>query len=408
MQDIWPDAAVRATLQRETERLLAFGVKAPIAGVGAAWLDDEGEPDLTRPVFTWISSRMVHVYALGHLMGVPGCAELASTAMSGLVGGPLRDTAGGWFPEVRPDGNPERVKECYGHAFVVLAASTAVRAGLSGADRLLAEALAIFDARFWDETAGLAVDSWDADFTALSPYRGLNANMHTVEALLAAADVTGDRVLLERAARICGFAATQAEANRWRLPEHFDDRWAPQLEFNADAKDDQFKPYGATVGHGFEWSRLLLHTEAALGLAALPTDGLDWLEAARRLFERARLDGWAADGADGFVYTTDWDGTPVVRDRFHWVAAEAIAAASVLRVRTGEPEYAEAFTSWWRYAEDHLVDGVHGSWHHQLDEQNRPASTVWPGKPDLYHAVQATLIPRMPLAPSLATALAMR
>jgi hypothetical protein len=31
--------------------------------------------------------------------------------------------------------------------------------------------------------------------------------------------------------------------------------------------------------------------------------------------------------------------------------------------------------------------------------------TVWPGKPDLYHAVQATLIPRLPLAPSMATAL---
>jgi len=31
---------------------------------------------------------------------------------------------------------------------------------------------------------------------------------------------------------------------------------------------------------------------------------------------------------------------------------------------------------------------------------------VWPGKPDLYHAVQATLIPRLPLAPTMATALA--
>jgi len=31
--------------------------------------------------------------------------------------------------------------------------------------------------------------------------------------------------------------------------------------------------------------------------------------------------------------------------------------------------------------------------------------TVWPGKSDLYHAVQATLIPQLPLAPTMATAL---
>ena len=30
---------------------------------------------------------------------------------------------------------------------------------------------------------------------------------------------------------------------------------------------------------------------------------------------------------------------------------------------------------------------------------------VWNGKPDTYHAVQATLVPRLPLAPTLATAL---
>jgi hypothetical protein len=31
---------------------------------------------------------------------------------------------------------------------------------------------------------------------------------------------------------------------------------------------------------------------------------------------------------------------------------------------------------------------------------------VWEGKPDTYHALQATLIPRLPLAPALASALA--
>ena len=50
-----------------------------------------------------------------------------------------------------------------------------------------------------------------------------------------------------------------AEPHAWRIPEHFNPRWEPQLEHNRDRPDDQFQPYGATVGHGLEWSRLLLH-----------------------------------------------------------------------------------------------------------------------------------------------------
>ena len=34
---------------------------------------------------------------------------------------------------------------------------------------------------------------------------------------------------------------------------------------------------------------------------------------------------------------------------------------------------------------------------HQLNEKNELLGTVWPGKSDLYHAFQATLIPYNPL-----------
>ena len=227
--------------------------------------------------------------------------------------------------------------------------------------------------------------------------------MHAVEALLAAADATGDETLRERALGIVRRVVHEfAEPQRWRIPEHFDAEWRPLLEHNADRPDDPFQPYGATVGHGLEWSRLLLHLEAALG-----DDAPDWLvPASIGLFERAAADGWAVDGADGFVYTTDWSGQPVVRDRMHWVLAEGVAAAAALHQRTGEQRYADHARTWWAYAERHLIDREHGSWHHQLDAQNQVIGTVWPGKPDLYHAVQATLLPRLPLAPGLAAALA--
>jgi sulfoquinovose isomerase len=392
-----------AALEAECERLLSFGRHFPHPQGGAAWLDARGQPDLSRPAYTWITARMLHVYVLGHLLGRSGDLDLAAQALAGLTGR-LRDGAsGGWLTSVNAAEESPDEKACYTQGFVVLAASSGTVAGLTGAHDLLAEALDVWDLRFFDDMEGMFVDSWNRDFTQLEDYRGVNANMHAVEALLAAADVTGDHVLRRRALGIARRVAMEfAEPHAWRIPEHFDSRWQQQLQHNRDRPDDQFQPYGATVGHGLEWSRLLLHLEASL------TDPPDWLlPAAEALFDRAVTDGWAVDGADGFVYTTDWDGTPVVRDRMHWVLAEAIAAAAALRTRTSEDRYAELATTWWAYAERYLFDRTYGSWHHQLDANNHVIDTVWPGKPDLYHAVQATLIPRLPLAPSVATALAL-
>jgi mannose/cellobiose epimerase-like protein (N-acyl-D-glucosamine 2-epimerase family) len=345
---------------------------------------------------------MLHVYALGHLLGRDGDADLAAQALAGLTGRLRDEMNGGWLTNVDDAGESPDEKACYTHAFVVLAASSGTVAGLAGARDLLGEALELWELRFFDDMAGMFVDSWNRDFTRLNDYRGVNANMHAVEALLAAADVTGDHGLRDRALGIARRVALEfAEPQAWRIPEHFDSHWRPELDHNRDRPDDQFQPYGATVGHGLEWSRLLLHLEASLA------DPPDWLlSAAEGLFDRAAADGWAVDGADGFIYTTDWDGTPMVRDRMHWVVAEAIAAAAALQARTGNDRFAALAATWWAYAERYLFDRTYGSWHHQLDATNHVIETVWPGKPDLYHAVQATLIPRLPLAPSMATALA--
>jgi sulfoquinovose isomerase len=88
------------------------------------------------------------------------------------------------------------------------------------------------------------------------------------------------------------------------------------------------------------------------------------------------------------------------------VVAEALAAAAAHYRLTGEAAYAAVYDRTWAYAQRHLVDSEHGSWRHELDEHNRPAGTVWPGKPDAYHVVQALLLPRLPTAPTITAALA--
>ena len=268
----WTDAAThRDWLARHAEGLLAFGRRTPYPGGGAAWLDDEGKPAPENGLETWITCRTVHVFSVGALLGVPGARPVAEAALAGLLGPLHDDVYGGWFTSRAADGTPAPGKTAYAHAFVILAASSATVAGVGGGDRLLSDALAVFERRFWDEEEGRALDTWDRRFTTLDQYRGLNANMHTVEAFLAAADVTGERVWLQRATRIAEFAVSSARANGWRLPEHFTADWTPLPDLNSDHPEDRFKPYGATVGHGLEWSRLLLHVEAA------GADGSDWL-----------------------------------------------------------------------------------------------------------------------------------
>jgi len=399
---IWTERpAHRLWLHAEALRLLQFGYGAVPSARGAGWLDDNGAVDPARPVYTWITARMAHVYALGHLLGVPGSRPVAERALAALRTTLHDDEFGGWYTSLAPDGKPDTTKSAYAHAFVVLAASTGMVARLEGARELLEDALAVLDARFWEPSAGLSADEWERTWTTLDPYRGVNANMHTVEALLAAGDATGDARWHRRAATIADHVVGWSSANNWRVPEHFDSAWVPQPALNRNHPDHPFKPYGATIGHGLEWSRLLVQVDAALPGRAPKA----LVPAARALYDRAVIDGWAVDGAPGFVYTTDWAGAPVVHTRMHWVVAEAISAAAALHQATGDARYAQDYSRWWDYAGEYLIDREGGSWHHELDASNSPSRSVWPGKPDLYHAFQATLQPTLPLAPALAIAL---
>jgi len=304
---------------------------------------------------------------------------------------------------VDDSGPVSRDKAAYEHAFVLLAASSAIAASRPGASLLFDEALDVLMNRFWDEDQGLVVDQWDESFSTPDAYRGANANMHTLEALLTAADVTQDRRLLDRALRIVSRIVHDfARSHKWRLPEHFDEEWNPLPDYNADAPAHPFRPFGATVGHWFEWARLSLHLRAALGEDKAPS----WLlDDACSLFEAAVREGWAVDGSDGFVYTVDWEGRPVVRERMHWVAAEATATAAALWSVTGEQLYADWYQRWWDHIATAFMDRERGSWFHELGTDNRPSTVVWSGKPDSYHALQATLIPRLPLSPMTATAI---
>ena len=80
----------------------------------------------------------------------------------------------------------------------------------------------------------------------------------------------------------------------------------------------------------------------------------------------------------------------------HWTLAESLNTSATLYAATGEEMYANWYATFAQYVDEHVIDHESGSWFHQLDKNNHVIGTVWPGKSDLYHAFQSTLIPSPP------------
>ena len=403
----------RSFLSENANSLLEFGRRFPSDCGASFYLGDDGTPWKERPRETWITCRMAHVYSIGIMKYKNEEYKiLAEKAIKGLSGALKDREHGGWYAGITAAGEHLPDKQCYAHAFVILASSSAYLAGINGAKELLDEALKTYDKFFWDGEKGLATDTWDTDFKKLSDYRGLNANMHTVEAFLAVADamktkpsedsVDGE-TYRNRAGRIIEHVLSWAKENEYRIPEHFTKDWVPDLDMNKDRPDDPFKPYGATPGHGIEWARLI--TQYALSDGTLSEEKKQKLiSEAEKLYTRARDDAWERNGKPGIAYTTDWGGNPVVTDRMHWTLAEAINTSAVLYRTTKKEEYKNDYSEYMEYLDETVMDHKNGSWFHQLDENNNLKGTVWPGKSDLYHAFQSMLIPYEKTDVSIASA----
>lgn len=383
----------------ELDQLLTTAAGAADPGGGFGYLDEHGRRTPGKVPETWIGARMTHVFALAAAWDRPGAAELAEHGRSALTGLLHDGEHGGWWSDAHATGP----KQAYVHAFVVLAGATLSRVGLPGGTELLHEALAVWDEHFWDDDAGAAVEEWDAAWTTCDGYRGANANMHGVEAQLAAADALAalgdhDRAeqLRQRCVRTARRLVGEARARDWRLPEHFDAAWVPQLQYNRDTPADPFRPYGVTVGHQFEWARLLVHLGTVVDLPP------ELADAPAHLYRVAVGRGGAPDGHPGFVYTLDWDDRPVVTARMHWVMAEALAAAAVLGAVSGEPGYAADHEHWSNLVELLVRDPRTGNWHHELTPEGQVGHTTWTGQPDAYHVAQALLLPRLPVTSSVA------
>ncbi|NHZ96110.1 AGE family epimerase/isomerase [Massilia sp. CCM 8734] len=264
-------------------------------------------------------------------------------------------------------------QHAYGQAFVLLAYSHATMAGLDEARAWIGETFDLMEARFWDAAAGLYADEASQDWSVLSTYRGQNANMHAVEALLAAFSATGERRYLARA-YLVAYNITQRQSARCGglIWEHYDADWQPDWSFNIDDPENLFRPWGYQPGHFTEWAKLLVQLEArAKGVLS---EDLDWLvPSAERLFKVALEKGWDVRNG-GLCYSLAPDLTVCDAHKYFWVQAESAAAAAMLAARTGNAQYWVWYGRLWAYSWSHFIDHEHGAWYRILDRENRKLS----------------------------------
>jgi sulfoquinovose isomerase len=357
-------------------------------------LDDFGQPIVAsgsgqRPARELhATARMIHCFAISRLSGRPGAERFIEHGMSFLWKGHRDPVHGGYFWSVGKDGPDDDRKEAYGHAFVLLAAASAKVVGHPDADRLLADVSEVLLTRFWEPGIGAAAEEFDRGWSPIGRYRGQNSNMHLAEACMAAFEATGDQLWLEKAKSIATLVVgVHASAFGGRVAEHFDERWQVDRDYSGG---DVFRPYGLTPGHWLEWTRLLLQ------LWELGGRRLEWLpDAARQLFAHAVAEGWNTTEG-GFHYTLDWSGKPFLTRRLWWPCAEGIGAAAFLNAIDGAPEYEEWYRRIWDFVAQQLIDRASGGWRTEaLDPRVQP-QTLFAGKPDLYHALQACFIPLLP------------
>ena len=385
-QGFWMDTYTHQTwLRNEAARQFSFFRKSLRPEGGFYQLDPLGKPLPRAEQELFATTRMIHSFSLGALFGFDGCEPMIEHGMKFLINHHQDPQFGGFVWSLRDDKVCSGKKLAYGHAFVLLAAASALQAGHPDALNLLETTTYVLLERFWNEERGVFADEANRDWTPFSSYRGFNSNMHATEALLTAYEATKQDHYLEMAGRILDFFVhTVAVGNDHRIPEHFNKDWSVDYGY---AGDPMFRPAGTTPGHSFELARLLLqHWD----LSGRKNNEIPII--ARRLVERALLDSWDAENG-GFYYTLKIDGTPDVRSRYWWPVTEAIGVIAVL-IKLERRKIDELwYRNLWEFADSHFIDHENGGWYPEIDGSGRRTYKQFKGKPDIYHSIQAALFP---------------
>ena len=121
--------------------------------------------------------------------------------------------------------------------------SWAHRLEIAGASQCLQSVWDFMENYFYEPAHNAYADERDESLQHLSDYRGQNANMHSVEACLAAYEATAEQKFFDRADLIAHqFTVTLAKQADGQIWGHYDANWQHDWVYNIDKPDDLFKP----------------------------------------------------------------------------------------------------------------------------------------------------------------------
>lgn len=351
-------------------------VRDEVKGGVAERIGPDGHVDWHAPRTTLTQARIA--FSLAALVRDGGARGLVEDAISAwrFLDTHLRHPDGGYRRAVRVDGRPlpdgagDR-RLAYDQSFALMAIVTldAAAPGIVPAGRV--NALLAFIERLTERRTGAL---WQDDRGAASGLmRGQNPQMHMLEAMLQAHEVTGDAAWLERAARLVDVAR-----------RHFVDpetgairEWVgPDLR-HADGPDGARRE----TGHQFEWAWLLHRYAGFTGDAAARA-------MADRMVAFALAHGLRPDGPLAGAPFDALEPDGAVREASHllWPVTEAGKYWAAQYRNTGADDAA-------RHAQtcEQIVFGrffgVHGSrapWCNQLDAAGTPLQADAPSRL-IYH-----------------------
>lgn len=341
-------------------------------------LDLSAKPSTEDYTRVLVQARQIYVYAHAHRSGLyPDGLGLADTAYRFLSKHAWDPEDGGWYHLLRQDGSPlDRTKDCYGHAFVLLALAWLYRAG--GDREVLARArqtVAFLDSRLRLERDG-GFDGYAEQAAgggeALRLPRRQNPHMHLFEALLALHEATGEAEWLERAEEIFGlFRRHFFTAESGQLVEFFDLEWR-------EVTQDGLRP--REPGHHFEWV-WLLHRFGQLS-------GQDWVQP---VMEQLFAWGWqhgidrTAGGVFGAFDELDQSGR-ILKDgsKRLWPQTEALKACLALAERGDHPVAKAGVKALLQSMFANFVSLDHALWQDQLSGEGKMIASTIPAS-SLYH-----------------------
>lgn len=366
-----PDFHQRQPILDHVRHTLAFYQPRAIDPSGGFYhfLKDDGSVFDAHTRHLVSSTRYVFVWAMAarHFPDTPAYLDNTRRAVAFLREVHRNPASGGYAWQLYWERGQATVLDatnhCYGLAFVLLAYAHALMAGVSEAREWLFETFDLMERRFWLADDGLYADEATPDWQ-LKPYRGQNANMHSVEACLAAYEATHDPRFLDRAALVAENICVRQAAltDGLMIWEHYKNDWSVDWDYNRNDMSNIFRPWGYQPGHFTEWAKLLLILERHRPLPWL-------LTRAEALFERAFAKAWDSE-YEGLYYGFAPDFSICDDRKYHWVQCESMATAAVLAKRTGKAKYWDWYDKLWAYSWKYWIDHKHGAWYRLLTREN--------------------------------------